>query len=226
MLCTDSVSTAAIRTARLPVRTLIVLAFLMTAYLLQLRSVSDWRALSAAGLALGVPLAYPACSRRIDAQIKDCCRIVILGYVGMLAGLIFDAGGTGFIQLLTICRTGHSAGLGTALDSVSTMPAAYLGMAVGCQCGRRLPALRGRAARSCYAQLLAMNGWMLLGMSLGHWAAASVAANLPIRAFGGFVLFSMLAGMAASGALIHWTGGIQRGTRGDYYEGLQEPQLD
>jgi hypothetical protein len=45
---------------------------------------------------------------------------------------------------------------------------------------------------------------MVTGMSLAHWAAVSVGANLSIKAFSALVLLAMLAGMAASGILVQW----------------------
>jgi hypothetical protein len=207
MPCADLLSVAPVRGMRFPAGTLVVLAVLMTGYLLQVRSLSDWQVLIVAGLALGLPLRYLACSHRINPDGKDCCRTLLLGYLGMLAGLILDAGSIGFAQLLALCRSGSPAGLGTALDSVSTMPAAYLGMAVGCQCGIWLLPSRRRSRR---AWLVAMNVWMVLGMALGHWAAISLATGLPVRAFGGLVLLSMLAGMASSGVLASWKRGVKQ----------------
>jgi hypothetical protein len=209
MPCADLVRAPAVRRTRVPAGTLIVLAVLMTGYLLQVRSLFDWQVLIVAGLALGFPLGYLACSHRIHAEVNDCCWMLMLGYLGMLAGLIFDGGGIGFRQLLALCRTSSPAGLGTALDSVSTMPAAYLGMAAGCQCGMWLRLSRGRATRSHTARFVAINLWMVVGMGFGHWAAMIFAANGSVRALGGFMLLSMLAGMATSSILVHWKGGMR-----------------
>ena len=209
MPCADPVSAASVRRMRVPAGTLIVLAVPLTGYLLQVRSLFDWQVLIVAGLALGIPLAYLTCSHRINAQVKDCCWMLMLGYLGMLAGLIFDAGGTGISQLLAFCRTSRPAGLVMALDSVSSMPAAYLGMAGGCHCGMWLRS-RGRATRSHTARLVAINVCMVLGMGLGHWAAVRFAANLSVRALGALVLLSMLAGMAIGSILVDWKGGVTK----------------
>jgi len=209
MPCADPLPAVAVRRMRVPAGTLIALAVLMTGYLLQVRSLFDWQVLIVAGLALGFPLGYLACSHRINAQVNDCCWMLMLGYLGMLAGLIFDGGGIGFRQLLALCRTSSPAGLGTALDSVATMPAAYLGMAAGCQCGMWLLPSRGRATRSHTTRFVAINVWMVVGMSFGHWVAISFAARGSIREFGGFMLLSMLAGMAISSILVHWKGGMK-----------------
>jgi hypothetical protein len=210
MPCAEVRSTAPLRRMSVPAGVLIVLAVLMAGYLLQVRSLFDGQFLIVAGLALGFPIGYLACSQRTNWEIKDCCWMLMLGYLGMLAGLMVDAGGIGFWQLLALCRTSGPTGFVTALDSVSRMPAAYLGMAAGCQCGMWLLPSRGRMTRSHYARFAAMNVWMVVGMSLGHRVAMSFAANLPIRALGGVVLLSMLVGMGAGGILVYWKGGVKK----------------
>jgi hypothetical protein len=190
-----------------PAGALILLAVLMTGTVLQLRSLFDWQFLGVVGLAVGCPLGYLACSHRINGQIKECCWMLMLGYLGMVAGLTFDAGGIGFWQLLALCRSSSPADFGTAVQSVSRMPGAFLGMAAACQCGFWVLPSQGRAMRNHYGRFVAINVWMVVGMGLGHWAAMSLAADLSDRALGGLVLLSMLAGMSSGGLLVSWKGG-------------------
>jgi hypothetical protein len=209
MRCADLHGTPSPGKLSVPAGVLIVLAVLMTGSVLQVRSLFDWQLVGVVGLAVGCPLGYLACSDRIDRQIKDCCWLLMLGYLGMLAGLMFDAGGLGFWQLLALCRSG-GADFSTALQSACRMPAAYLGMAAACQCGMWLLPARGRGLRNHYVRFVAINVSMAVGMNLGHWAAVGLAADLSGRAFGGLVLLSMLAGMAASGMLVHRKGGTNK----------------
>jgi hypothetical protein len=195
---------ARVRKPRVPAAASVALAILMTGYLLRARSLFDWQVLIVAGLAVSFPFGYLACSRRVDAGTRDCCWMLMLGYLGMLAGLIFDAGGVGFGQLVALCRSGSPSGFGSALDSVSRMPAAYLGMAAGCQCAIWLLPSRGRTAASQYARWVATNAWMVLGMLLGHWAAMILAADLSWEPFESLVLVSMLTGMTISSIFAHW----------------------
>lgn len=205
MPCADRFVTASTHRARVAAAALIALALLMTAHLLQVRSPIDWQTLIVIGVALGFPLGWLACSRRIRPESRRCCWMLLFGCPAMLAGLLFDQSGIGFEQLIGLCRSGSRMGFGVPLDAFSRMPASYLGMAVGCQVGMWLSPASDRATRDrSWARLVAVNALMVTGMSLAHWAAVSVGANLSIKAFSALVLLAMLAGMAASAILVQW----------------------
>lgn len=183
---------------------LILVAALLTAYLLQIRSSTDWEGLAVAAIGLGSPLGYAASSIRIRAEVRNCCWILMLGYVGMVAGLALDAKGAGFDQLLALCRTGNRGSVSVLTDPFWQMPGAYVGMAFGCLAATwLLPLADSDAIRNGMRSLTKYIG-MALGMAFGHWVSMTYTASLPPKWFAGTVLLSMFMGMAAGDIAVRW----------------------
>jgi hypothetical protein len=207
MLCGDRTHDLSRRMRCYFTGVLIVAATLLTGHLLQIQSSTDWEDLAVAAIGLGSPLGYAALSARVHAEIKECCWILMLGYVGMSAGLAFDAKGAGFDQLLALCRTENRDGLSALADPLSRMPAAYVGMGLACLAAAWLPPPSDSAAVRDSVEFLRKYTAMALGMAFGHWAGMTCAESLPPRWFAGTVLLSMVLGMAIGDVAVRWKGG-------------------
>lgn len=172
-------------------------------------------ALALAATAVAVAVGHGSGNDRAIGTVETCLRITAVGGLGMLLGLVFDAGPFGVLGLIALCNADHVAapGLDAVLRHVYYMPAASVGMVAGCilttpaHCFTRARVRRLPAAR-CGLHLLSnvgMLGGMLYAESLSQGVFPTSNGSLLVAV----TLISMLAGMFVGTLFTLWlTGGI------------------
>jgi hypothetical protein len=142
--------------------------------------------------------------------------MMMLGALGMLAGLAVDAHGLGLEVLASLCTSASALGLTTLLRlHLEWLPAMHVGMAVGGLAA--IPLLRlarphcRRQLCARLAQNLACSGWMIVGMSAGTLFAhqlTSFGGPLGVSGMLGSMFAGMVWGMVVSVMLyrsyFHW----------------------
>lgn len=133
--------------------------------------------------------------------MQRCLPVAALGGLGMLIGLVFDAGAFGVLSLIALCNTGHVVvpGVQELLRHFYFMPIATLGMVAACGAVTRPPnygIVQTRTVR------YGIHVFMILGMLWGMLWAENLAARGLYVANGGSLtiaamLLSMLVGMFA-----------------------------
>lgn len=122
--------------------------------------------------------------------------MLLLGAVGMVAGLMYDERSGGFTALVSLCQAGSGSFLATVGLHWKLLPAMHLGMvAGGLVTVPLLRTLRRGCRRQFCARLvqnLACSAWMIAGMSAGVLGFTQLAAW-----FGGRGPAAMLGGMFA-----------------------------
>ncbi len=125
--------------------------------------------------------------------------MLLLGTLGMVAGLGYDARQGGFAALVSMCNAGQGDLLATLRLHLRLLPGMHLGMvAGGLVTVPLLRSLRPACRRQFCARLtqnLACSGWMVVGMAAGTvlfsalaaWAGARNAAAMLGGMFSGMV---------------------------------------
>jgi len=134
--------------------------------------------------------------------------MLLLGAVGMVAGLAYDERSGGFTALVSLCQAGRGDFFGTMRLHWQLLPAMHLGMiAGGLATVPLLRTLRRGCRRQFCARLvqnLACSAWMIVGMSagvLGFSELANWAGGRSPTAMLGGMFAGMVWGMVASVAL-------------------------
>ncbi len=124
--------------------------------------------------------------------------MLLLGAVGMLAGLALDARSGGLQVLAALCSGPTDLADMVALH-LSQLPLAHLGMLAG---GLLVVPLMPRLRRGCRRQLCARLGqnvacsaWMVVGMAAGSLVFLEIAGSLQAVRDPSVVLAGMAAGM-------------------------------
>jgi hypothetical protein len=124
--------------------------------------------------------------------------MLLLGAVGMLAGMAIDAGAGGLATLTALC-TGPRGLASMLLLHLSLLPVAHAGMIAG---GLVVVPLMPKLRRGCRRQLCAQVGqnlvcsaWMVVGMAAGSIVFLEVAGWLQAVRGPAVVLAGMFAGM-------------------------------
>lgn len=150
--------------------------------------------------------------------IQASVQITASGGLGMLVGLVFDAGPFGVLGLVAMCNAsqGSTPDLDALLRHLHYMPLASLGMVAGCALWMpRLDWDRRDAALARYARHPLMGLGMLTGMLWAEGASPQILiitnnASLLVA----LTLVLMLAGMCAGTFAGAWLAdGVQRSMR-------------
>ena len=155
-----------------------------------------WAALGTALVLAG--LLALARLRPVRGGLNSPQWMLLLGAVGMLAGMAVDAGAGGLATLSALC-TGPADLGAMVLLHLTQLPLAHLGMLVG---GLLVLPLMPRLRRGCRRQLCAQLGqnlvcsaWMVVGMAAGSLVFLELAGWAGAVREPAAVLAGMFAGM-------------------------------
>lgn len=164
-----------------------------------LRTASELPWLAASGAAMLAGFVALRCLRPTRAGMSAPQTMLLLGMLGMLLGLAWDARGAGLAVLASLCISAARQDFLDALQLHWTwLPAMHIGMIVGgaaavpvlriaTQCRRQL------CARVC--QNIACSAWMVVGMTFGALFFQRAALSLLHGEGPAVMLGGMFAGM-------------------------------
>jgi hypothetical protein len=130
--------------------------------------------------------------------------MLLLGALGMVGGLAYDARSGGFAEAAALCRAGSGDFVGTMRLHWQQLPGMHLGMIFG---GLATVPLLRRLRQGCRRQFcarlvqnLACSAWMVLGMTAGTLAFTNLTARDSVdpNAMLGGMFGGMVWGMVAS----------------------------
>lgn len=178
---------------------------------------SDTRSVLFTGIAVLAGCAVLGWFRPAQVGFTAPQVMMLLGVLGMLAGLAVDAHGIGLEMLASLCTSASTLGLTTLLRlHLEWLPAMHIGMALGGLAAiPLLRLLRPHCRRQLCARLaqnLACSGWMVVGMSMGTLLAHRLASlggdNMGVSGMLGSMFAGMVWGMVVSVMLyrsyFHW----------------------
>jgi hypothetical protein len=193
---------------------------LLVAWSWQLATINDERATAWAGMtAVSIICGFAALGWLRPARIGMTAPqvMLLLGALGMVAGLWFDARAGGFAALASLCVADTGDFLATLRMHWQQLPAMHLGMTAG---GLATVPLMRALRRHCRQQFcarlvqnLACSAWMIVGMAVGTvafmqlaaWSGESGSGAMLGGMFGGMVW-----GMVASVAMYRFWFWLQK----------------
>ena len=163
--------------------------------------IPDWSWLVVTGLAIVSGFVVLGRLQSTRTGMTAPQTMLLLGVLGMLAGLLLDARGPGLDALMSLCSTSGSVGFVTAMTLHWTwLPLMHVGMAMG---GLSvIPLMRfsrsrcGRPLCGRIVQNIGCCAWMIAGMTCGALLYQRIAGAASIFGEGpAGMLGSMFAGM-------------------------------